>query len=200
MVRSGRGMRKWMASLARRVIPTRKALVESRLVRPLAARPELWRYNRRSVPRGIAVGLFVGIFAMIPGVQIVGAALMCVPFRGNVPLAAGATLLSNPATTPFILLAALWLGSFLGLDADLATFQALIDKGAGVGEWATWLLSSAAPALVLGLLAIAVVSAVTGYLAAVLLWRWWTARRRRQRLHQRLHQRQGRAAEATRPA
>jgi len=193
-------MRKWMASLARRVIPTREALVESRLVRPLAARPELWRYNRRSVPRGIAVGLFVGIFAMIPGVQIVGAALMCVPFRGNVPLAAGATLLSNPATTPFILLAALWLGSFLGLDADLATFQALIDKGAGVGEWATWLLSSAAPALVLGLLAIAVVSAVTGYLAAVLLWRWWTARRRRQRLHQRLHQRQGRAAEATRPA
>jgi len=193
-------MRKWMASLARRVIPTREALVESRLVRPLAARPELWRYNRRSVPRGIAVGLFVGIFAMIPGVQIVGAALMCVPFRGNVPLAAGATLLSNPATTPFILLAALWLGSFLGLDADLATFQALIDRGAGVGEWATWLLSSAAPALVLGLLAIAVVSAVTGYLAAVLLWRWWTARRRRQRLHQRLHQRQGRAAEATRPA
>lgn len=185
-----------MASLARRVIPTREALVESRLVRPLAARPELWRYNRRSVPRGIAVGLFVGIFAMIPGVQIVGAALMCVPFRGNVPLAAGATLLSNPATTPFILLAALWLGSFLGLDADLATFQALIDRGAGVGEWATWLLSSAAPALVLGLLAIAVVSAVTGYLAAVLLWRWWTARRRRQRLHQR----QGRAAEATRPA
>lgn len=189
-----------MASLARRVIPTREALVESRLVRPLAARPELWRYNRRSVPRGIAVGLFVGIFAMIPGVQIVGAALMCVPFRGNVPLAAGATLLSNPATTPFILLAALWLGSFLGLDADLATFQALIDRGAGVGEWATWLLSSAAPALVLGLLAIAVVSAVTGYLAAVLLWRWWTARRRRLRLHQRLHQRQGRAAEATRPA
>jgi len=192
MARSGRGMRQRISSLAQRVIPTRQALLKSRFVRPLAARPELWRYNRRSVPRGIAVGLFVGIFAMIPGVQIVGAALLCVPFRGNIPLAAGATLLSNPATTPFILLAALWLGSFLGLDADLATFQALIEKGAGVGEWAAWLLSSAAPALVLGLLAIAVVSAVIGYVAAVVLWRWWTARRRRRRLD--------RAAGVTHPA
>lgn len=171
-----------MQGLARRMVPSREALVRSRLVRPLAARPELWRYTRRSVPRGVAVGLFVGIFALIPGVQIVGAALMCVPFRGNVPLAAGATLLSNPATTPMILLAALWVGSFLGLDADLTTFQAMIDKGAGFGEWATWLASSAAPALVLGLLTISLVAAFVGYFAAIVLWRWFTARRRRERL------------------
>lgn len=174
----------------RRMVPTREVLVRSRFVRPLAARPELWRYTRRSVPRGVAVGLFVGIFAMIPGVQIVGAALLCVPFRGNVPLAAGATLLSNPATTPMILLAALWVGSFLGLDADLTTFQSLIDKGAGFGEWAAWLLSSTAPAMLLGLLIIAAVSAAVGYVAAVILWRGWTARRRRIRL--------GRTAEALR--
>lgn len=171
-----------LSGWARRMIPTRETLVQSRFVRPLAARPELWRYNRRSVPRGIAVGLFVGIFAMIPGVQIVGAALMCVPFRGNVPLAAGATLLSNPATTPMILLGALWVGSFFGFDVDLATFQSLIDRGAGLGEWASWLISSAAPALVLGLLAIAVVSAVVGYGASIVIWRWWTGRRRRLRL------------------
>jgi uncharacterized protein (DUF2062 family) len=177
-----RGMKERVAGLARRMVPTRETLVQSRFVRPLAARPELWRYNRRSVPRGVAVGLFVGIFALIPGVQIVGAALMCVPFRGNVPLAAGATLLSNPATTPMILLGALWVGSFLGLDADLATFQALVSKGAGLGEWAGWLVSSAAPALLLGLLAIAVVSALVGYGAAILIWRWWTTRRRRLRL------------------
>lgn len=179
---SGRGMKDRLSGWARRVIPTREMLVQSRFVRPLAARPELWRYNRRSVPRGIAVGLFVGIFAMIPGVQIAGAALMCVPFRANVPLAAGATLLSNPATTPMILLAALWVGSFLGLDADLATFQSLIDRGAGFGEWANWLVSSAAPAMLLGLLAIAAVSAVIGYFASIVIWRWWTGRRRRLRL------------------
>ncbi|MBU6395173.1 MAG: DUF2062 domain-containing protein [Sphingomonadales bacterium] len=175
-------MRQGISGKVQRLIPTRETLVKSRFVRPLAARPELWRYNRRSVPRGIAVGLFVGIFAMIPGVQIVGAALMCVPFRGNVPLAAAATLLSNPATTPMILLAALWVGSFLGLNADLATFQLLIDRGAGLGEWANWLVSSAAPAMVLGLLVISVVSAVIGYFASIVIWRWWTGRRRRQRL------------------
>lgn len=179
---SGSGMKQGISSKVQRLIPTRETLVKSRFVRPLAARPELWRYNRRSVPRGIAVGLFVGIFAMIPGVQIVGAALMCVPFRGNVPLAAGATLLSNPATTPMILLAALWVGSFLGLNADLATFQLLIDRGAGLGEWASWLVSSAAPAMVLGLLVISVVAAVIGYLAAIVFWRWWTGRRRRLRV------------------
>jgi len=179
---SGSGMKQGISSKVQRLIPTRETLVKSRFVRPLAARPELWRYNRRSVPRGIAVGLFVGIFAMIPGVQIVGAALMCVPFRGNVPLAAAATLLSNPATTPMILLAALWVGSFLGLNADLATFQLLIDRGAGLGEWASWLVSSAAPAMVLGLLVISVVSAVIGYFASIVIWRWWTGRRRRQRL------------------
>lgn len=179
---SGTGMKSGMSGWVRRLIPTRETLVKSRFVRPLAARPELWRYTRRSVPRGIAVGLFVGIFAMIPGVQIVGAALMCVPFRGNVPLAAAATLLSNPATTPMILLAALWVGSFLGFDADLTTFQSLIDHGAGLSEWASWLVSSAAPAMVLGLLVIAAVSAVVGYFASILIWRWWTGRRRRQRV------------------
>jgi uncharacterized protein (DUF2062 family) len=179
---TGVNRRERMPGWVRRTVPSREALVKNRFVRPLAARPELWRYTRRSVPRGVAVGLFVGIFALIPGVQIVGAALMCVPFRGNVPLAAGATLLSNPATTPMILLCALWLGSFLGLDADLTTFQALIDKGAGVGEWASWLLSSAAPALLLGLFVISLVSAIIGYFAAIILWRLWTARRRRVRL------------------
>ncbi|WP_147158276.1 DUF2062 domain-containing protein [Novosphingobium sediminis] len=184
-------MRGGISGWARRMIPTRETLVKSRFVRPLAARPELWRYNRRSVPRGIAVGLFVGIFAMVPGVQIVGAALLCVPVRGNVPLAAGATLLSNPATTPMILLAALWLGSFLGLDADLTTFQSLINRNAGLGEWANWLVSSAAPALVLGLLAIAAVSAVIGYIASIVIWRWWTGRRRRLRVNRALGGAQG---------
>lgn len=127
------------------------------------------------------MGLLVGIFVLIPGLQIVGAALMCVPFRGNIPLAAAATFLSNPATTPFILIAALWIGSFFGLNADLATFQALLASGAGFGEWATWLVSSAAPALLLGLMTIAVVSAIVGYGAAVVIWRWWILRRLRLR-------------------
>ena len=42
--------------------------------------PALWRFTRRSVPRGVALGLFVGIFVVIPGLQIFGAALLATPF------------------------------------------------------------------------------------------------------------------------
>jgi uncharacterized protein (DUF2062 family) len=117
---------RWIASQ----IPSREQLEEIRYVRPLARRTELFRLTRRSVPRGVAVGLLVGIFALIPGIQIIGAALMCVPFRGNIPLAAGMTFLSNPATTPFILAASIYVGNSLGFHADIATFNALYNEGA----------------------------------------------------------------------
>ncbi len=171
-----------LADWIKRQIPSREQLEEIRLVRPLARRAELFRLTRRSVPRGVAIGLLVGIFALIPGVQIVGAALMCVPFRGNIPLAAGMTFLSNPATTPFILAASLYIGSGLGFHADLGTFAALYEHGASVGDWTKWLLSDAAPALLLGLFVIASVSAAIGYLVTSFIWRNMVARKRRQRL------------------
>lgn len=162
--------------------PSHEELERSRLIRPFIRRAELFRMTRRSVPRGVAVGLLVGIFALIPGVQIVGAALLCVPCRGNIPLAAGMTFLSNPATTPFILAASLYVGSGLGFKADMATFHALYNSGAGLDEWFSWAVSDAAPALVLGLFVIAVVSAALGYLLTSFIWRELVARKRKQRL------------------
>jgi hypothetical protein len=165
-----------------RQVPKREELTDHRLIGPLARRQELWRFTRRSVPRGVAIGLLVGIFALIPGIQIVGAALMCVPFRGNIPLAAAMTFLSNPATTPLMVAAALFVGNSLGFHADIASFRALYQSHAGVSEWFRWMLSDAAPALVLGLLVIAVVSAAVGYLTSSFLWRQMVARRRKRRL------------------
>jgi uncharacterized protein len=162
-----------------RTMPRREQLEHNRFVAPFARRPELWRFTRRSVPRGVAIGLLVGIFALIPGVQIVGAALMCVPCRGNIPIAALMTFLSNPATTPFILAASLYVGNSLGFHADIATFTALLDRGASLGEWTAWLLSDAAPALLYGLFVISVVSAAVGYLVSAFVWRWWVGRKRR---------------------
>lgn len=171
-----------LPSWFRRVMPTREQLEQSRLVRPFARRAELWRLTRRSVPRGVAIGLLVGIFALIPGIQAVGAALMCVPCRGNIPIAVGATFLSNPATTPFILAFALFIGNRLGFHADLATLTLLYESHAGVSDWLRWLLSDAAPALVLGLFVLSTIVALAGYLLASLFWRGRVARRRRQRL------------------
>ena len=145
---------------------------------------EFWRFTRRSVPRGVGVGLLVGIFVMIPGLQIVGSALLCVPLRGNIPIAALMTFLSNPFTTPFILLASLEIGSKLGFRTDISSFYALRDSGAGFGAWATWLFSDAAPALVSGLFIIGFGAALVGYLLSILVWRWWTARKWRRRTRQ----------------
>lgn len=173
----------WLADTIRKNMPTREMLEGNRYTRHLAVRQELWRFTRRSVPRGVAVGLLVGIFALIPGIQIIGAALLCVPARGNIPIAAAMTFLSNPATTPLILIISALIGNFLGFHADTATVWAMVDRGASLGEWTSWFFSDAAPAVLVGLAVFSVVAASVGYVVAGFIWRPIVARRRKQRLH-----------------
>ena len=173
------GLAARVAGWARRSMPRREDLQDNRWVGPLARRPELWRFTRRSVPRGVAVGLLVGIFALIPGVQIVGSALMCVPCRGNIPLAALMTFLSNPLTTPFILIASAWVGNNFGFHADMATLSLLMERHAALGEWARWFLSDAAPSVLFGLFVISTVTAAIGYLVSSFAWNLWVRRKRR---------------------
>lgn len=172
---------RWMQEQA----PTRDSFERSRFLRPFAHRvfhPALWRFTRRSVPRGVALGLLVGIFLLIPGVQIAGVALLALPVRANIPLGAAMTFLSMPATTPFILAGSVYVGNaMLGLQADVSRFQALISSGAGLSEWTSWLLSDAAPAMLFGLFVISVISAALGYVIAAWFWRWRVATKWRRR-------------------
>lgn len=164
--------------------PSRDEVLESRWLRPFGSRirqSDLWRFTRRSVPRGVAVGLFVGIFLMVPGLQIIGAALVSAPLRGNIPIAAAMTFLSNPATTPFFIVAAINIGNSLGFHADLTTFEILATTHASVGRWIAWLLSDAAPATVSGLAIIGAGVAFVGYWVSLIGWRWWVGRKWRQR-------------------
>ena len=173
---------RWMAANA----PKREDMARNRWTRPFANRSDLWRFTRRSVPRGVAVGLLVGIFLMIPGLQIIGAALLSLPLRANVPIAAAMTFLSNPATTPFIIFISIMVGNTLGFHADLNSFYALYERSAGVRDWLAWLFSDAAPALVSGLFVIACGAALVGYVVSVFAWRWWTARKWRRRSFHRI--------------
>jgi uncharacterized protein (DUF2062 family) len=118
---------------------------------------------------------------MIPGLQIIGAALVCAPLRGNIPVGAAMTFLSNPATTPFFLVAAINIGNRIGFHADLASFEALRASGAGVGRWLAWFFSDAAPAMVTGLVIIGAVAAFAGYWISLIGWRLWVGRKWRQR-------------------
>ena len=170
----------------RRNSPTREELLASRFVKPFAhrvAHSHLWRFTRTSVPRGTALGLFVGI-------QILGVALLALPVRANIPIGAAMTFLSNPVTTPFIILASVWLGDWLfGLQANSATFSAMIEHGASAGEWARWVFSDAAPAMLSGLLVISLVSAAVGYVLASIFWDNWIRLRWRRKLQRARDQR-----------
>ncbi len=165
--------------------PKRETFENNRVLRPFANRvfhPALWRFTRRSVPRGVALGLLVGIFLLIPGVQIAGVALLALPIRANIPIGAAMTFLSMPATTPFILAASVYVGNAIfHLGADSTRFYALIDEHASISQWTAWLLSEAAPAMLSGLFIISVVSAVIGYIGSALFWRWWIIRKWRRR-------------------
>ncbi len=172
-----------------RNMPTRETFENIRWLRPIAHRillPELWRFHRRSVPRGVALGVIVGV--MIPVAQTVFAALLALPSRANVPVAALTTFITNPLTTPPIWIAAYWIGSYLlRLDAmtEAQPLNRHVDSRAV--DWLQWLLSDAAPATALGLVVISAVGAALGYLIASFGWRWWIGRkwrRRKQRLAQ----------------
>lgn len=193
---TGTHSKSWLADTLRKHMPTRETLEGNRFTRHLALRHELWRFTRRSVPRGVAVGLLVGIFALIPGVQVIGAALLCVPGRGNIPIAVAMTFLSNPATTPLILILSAMIGNFLGFHADVSTVWAMVDSGASLQEWTRWFFSDAAPAVLVGLAVLSVVAAAVGYLLASVIWRPIVARRRKRRLHAALTRRHAQDAGA----
>ena len=94
-------------------VPTREELERNRWIKPFAKhvlRSDLWRFNRRSVPRGMALGLFVGI--MIPLAHFITATLLAVFVRANIPVALAATFIGFPAFLPVIVYAADRVGNF----------------------------------------------------------------------------------------
>lgn len=182
------GIGRWIMRQA----PTRDSFERSRFLRPFAKRvfhPALWRFTRRSVPRGVALGLLVGIFLLIPGVQIAGVALLALPVRANIPIGAAMTFLSMPATTPFILIASVYVGeSVLHLGEGSGRFYQLIETAAPLSAWVEYAWTEAPLAVVQGIAGLAIISVVAaavGYVLAAWFWRWWISAkwRRRSKAH-----------------
>lgn len=171
----------------RRHIPTRETVHENRLLRPFArqlSKPELWRMHRRSVPRGVALGL--GIAVIIPFMHTIIAALLAIPLRANVAIAAAFTLVVNPLTMPALYYFAYRTGKW-----ELSADSAVIDPATAQhvsGELSRllfWIHQASGP-IALGILTIAIGFAVGGYAITAVVWRIWLAcklrRKRRARL------------------
>jgi uncharacterized protein len=157
---------------------TREEILASRWIKPFAhrlAHPSLWHINRRSLSRALGIGLFAAF--IVPVGQIVLAAFLAIPARANVPVAIGATLVTNPFTFGPIYLGAYWLGTSMLGAVGLGDWAAAPADGA----YATTALQYMGP-VTIGLLAFAVLAGAMGYLCARLWLRLrltmrWRARR-----------------------
>ena|SRR5436190_10116033 len=148
--------------------------------------PNLWHLNRSSVSGAVAIGMFAGL---IPGpLQMLGAALLAVPLRKNLPVALITTFYTNPFTiVPLYILAYGYGKLLLGELHDGPSIQPFDFDwsdllGSMQGMW-EWTLALGKP-LAVGLPALALTLAVLGYVAVRLGWRIyvvlaWRARCRR---------------------
>ena len=164
-------------------MPTREQMERNRWIRPFSdrvLRSELWRFTRRSVPRGVALGMLVGI--IIPFAQILFAALLSFTVRANVPVAALTTFITNPFTTPLLWVVAYRVGSWL-LHVDAMTVVAPVNTAierTDLQEMLQW-LTGATLVTAFGLVVIAVLASAVSYLATSFAWRAWIARKRKAR-------------------
>lgn len=174
-------------SWVKRHIPTRDSIQNYRLLRPFAAHlshPTLWRMTHRSVPRGVALGLCVGV--IIPFMHTFIAALLAIPLRANVAVAALFTLVINPLTIPPLYYGAYRIGSWeLHHDASLVNAQAAERFSSDLSRLLFWIHHASGP-IALGILSIAIAASLVGYFGASLVWKYWVKSRFRDRRRNRV--------------
>jgi hypothetical protein len=172
----------------RAVVPTRAQILDNRWLRwlgPVLRRPRLWRWSRRGVALGVALGIFFGL--LIPVAQIplsVGAAVL---LRANVPAAAVSTLVTNPLTFGPLYYAAYKLGHWITGAPEKAepngvTARELQAAGLPKEEVRLWQrMTSVGKPLLLGLAIIATLMGLLSYSLIALTWLGWTWFKRRKR-------------------
>ena len=168
-----------MGPLFRRWLPNPESLRRHRSLRwlgPLLDRAWLWRVDRHGIASGLAAGLFLGL--LIPVGQTLFACLAALLLRANLPAAVFATFISNPLTTPAILLAGYHLGVVV---LDLPT-QLTDNALAGLSLMDK--LSAMREPLLAGLAILASSAALVGYIGVTVAWRmpaWLRLMRQRRR-------------------
>lgn len=172
-------------------LPSHESIRQNRFVRcfgTLLHHPNLWHLHRRSVAGGVAAGLFAGLIPGSNPVQFFFATLFSVLFKVNLPLAAFVTLYSNPLTIVPLYLLAFTLGRWV-TGSELDNLQmldpALLDKN--ISEWLpilTEYLTTYGKPLITGLVLLASLLAMCGYMLVRVAWRIYIVHARRKRARQ----------------
>ena len=125
------------------------------------------------------MGLFVAV--IIPFMHTIIAALVAIPARANVAVAAVFTLVVNPLTIPPMYYAAYRIGSWeLHHDARLVNPAAAERFSGELSRALFWIHHASAP-IALGILTLAAILAIIGYVLAAVTWRFWARSRWQQR-------------------
>ena len=176
----------------KKFLPDHETIKQSRWVRPFGTwlhHPNLWHLHRRSVAGGVAVGMFCGL---IPGpLQMIGAAIMSVLLRVNLPVAMFTTLYTNPFTIVPLYMLAYELGAFVtGQHNGLPTAHFALPEMSW-NNWHTvllgWVISLGKP-FVVGLPLLAISLAIAGYFVvrvlwcAMVVWEWRRRAARREKI------------------
>jgi uncharacterized protein (DUF2062 family) len=177
--------------MVRRFLPSHESIKQHRLLRWLGPRlhdPSLWRLNRRTVAKAVAIGAFFGL--MIPIAQIPAAVVASLTLRANLWIAAVSTLVSNPFTYAPLYYFAYHLGArVMGItprgDVAQVVEPPVVET---FSQWLThtwqWIGGIGQPLLV-GMALMAITGAVVGYALAQTVWRYHVMRKRRARLRER---------------
>ena len=158
-------------------LPSREDIEKNGCLRLLEAHirdRNLWHFNRRSVPRATAVGLFCAFLPM--PFEMLPAAIGAITFSANLPVSLAWVWISNPLTWIPLYTPAYLLG------AKLLSVQAMPLEQITLG-----LLGSQLAALWLGCFIVGTVVSTIGFWSMRILWRIkvassWKDRRRRHRL------------------
>ena len=154
-------MQRWL----KRITPDRHTLEKLWCLRPfkaLVVDRGCWTFNRHSVTRAFALGLFIAFIPPTPlPVHIVTSVILGMLFRLNLPVLFATVFISNPFTWLPQVVASIWVGAkLMGMDLHVLKHRHLADQVHHL--WAPLLLG----ALVLGLAA-----AGSGYVLAQCAWR-----------------------------
>lgn len=103
-----------------RFMPTQKEVTEHKYLRFLGSllhHKELWRFNERTVPKSVGVGVFCAFMPM--PFQMIIAAILAVGCEANLPLSIAFVWISNPITMPPMFYGAYILGKWCLNSPDL---------------------------------------------------------------------------------
>lgn len=175
----------------KKFLPSHDSIRENRLIRlfgPLLTHHNLWHLHRRSVAGGVAIGLLTGL---IPGpFQMLGAAILAIAFRVNLPVAVFTTLYTNPLTFVPLYLLGYRIGTLIvGQDGAMPH----IVEDFETEGWIAWLptfvdwLTNLGKPLLVGVPVLGLILATIGYFTVRGLWRLyvvvqWRKRQRRRKI------------------